>query len=717
MNLVIVESAAKCKTISKYLNKPDIVKRFGTFEVVASNGHVRDLVKKKTGTDCGIDVDKWVAHYEGIPGKSKVIQNLAKRIKEAKTVWLAADLDREGEAIAWHVKEMFRLKEYKRISFNEITESALKQAIMASRQIDFDLVDAQQSRRMLDRLIGFKLTQLLWKNFNGTGLMTAGRVQSVLLAIICEVEKKAFDFQTTRYFTLCSDFTIGKIAINGCKVCDPNGILDFENEEVVMEYLKRLTRAKFSLDETKILNRNETPPPPFITSTLQQEAYSKLGFSSKTTMKIAQELYEAGKITYMRTDSTKLSNEAKETIKKYISNELNCQFVDRTFKSKSKNAQEAHEAIRPSKFLSQSQVDTSTMNHEQKKLYVLIFKRCVASMMESATFEELNVKIGHSLERKTHFLGKTSVLTRPGYKALYGFNAHNGLRSTLESIQKQEDAPKGLTCIARTTWRRPPVRLNEPNVIKLLEKEGIGRPSTYSSILQKLFERQFIEKRNIEGESKEYTEYKLTFRENTIEKSSKARPFFKEMAVICPTAAGLKVNEFLLKHFSAIINTKFTALMEDDLDSIANGKKKMAAVMESFYLPFMKEYAGHVKVSGCKIDAGNISKGIEYNIKGKLFTVRNAKFGPVIQDGSNYISLKQYLLDTKKTIDNISEKDVALLTSLPINIGDDVLLKYGRYGFYMQSETNAKTRRIFKNELDSIFTNDLASLRSKMKIK
>lgn len=713
-NLVIVESATKCKTISKYLNKTEIVRKFGKFEVVASSGHLRDLVKNKPGTDSGIDTKNWIAHYEKIPGKSKVIDSLGEKIKSSDVVWLASDLDREGEAIAWHLKEMFRLKKYKRISFNEITESALKDAIINPRDIDYHLVDAQQGRRILDRLIGFKLTQLLWKNFKSTELMTAGRVQSVLLSMICDIERQALEFQTTPYFTLISDFLIGKISINECRLCSKTGgIVQFESEKKVLEFSKKLIKTKFTFNDAKIIVRSESPPPPFITSTLQQEAYNKLGFSSKHTMKIAQELYESGKITYMRTDSTLLSNEAKDKLKDYIKSNYKTSFVDRSTKSKAKNAQEAHEAIRPAKILSHSQIEKSSMTKDQRKLYELIFKRAVASLMKPALFEELNVEINHSIDNSTLFLGKASALIEPGYKEVYEHQNSKGLKSVLESIKKQNESPKAVSAIAKTTWKTPPSRLNEPKVIKLLEKEGIGRPSTYSSILAKLFERQFIEKRNIEGEHKLYIEFEMDFKSKNIKKSTKSRPYFEERSVITPTEVGVKVNDFLIKRFPGIINPKFTALMETDLDSIASGLKNLKNVMSKFYEPFMVEYLKHSKVS--KKIVADETKPIVFNIKGKEYIVRNAKYGPVIQEGNNFISLKQYLLDTKKTITDIKERDIKMLTSLPVDIGDGVSLNYGRYGFYLSNGT--KNRKIFKNEIELVFTGDHNTLRSKMQPK
>lgn len=710
-NLVIVESATKCKTISKYLNKPEIVKTYGNFEIVASSGHLRDLVKKKPGLDSGIDVQNWVAYYEKIPAKRQVIDNLAQKIGSYKVVWLASDLDREGEAIAWHLKEMFRLKNYRRISFNEITESALKEAIAHPRDIDYQLVDAQQGRRILDRLIGFKLTQLLWKNFTGNGLMTAGRVQSVLLSMICDVERKANSFQTTPYFTVIANFVLGKVAINDCKLCSiDGGIIQFDSETRVLEFMNRICSQDFKFREGTIISRSENPPPPFITSTLQQEAYTKLGFASKHTMKISQELYESGKITYMRTDSTQLSSDAKDKLKQYIMSNFRSPFVDRNWKSKAKNAQEAHEAIRPAKILSTSQLEKSSMTNDQKRLYELILKRAVASLMQPASFEELNIKIDHSTGKNTYFLGKASVLIHPGFKEVYGLASNKSLKPTLDSIKKVRDAPKAVSALAKTTWKTPPARLNEPKVIRMLEKEGIGRPSTYSSILAKLFERQFIEKRNIEGDRKQYIDLELQCHSKKIVRTTKSKPYFEERSVISPTNTGTKVSDFLVKRFSGIIDPKFTALMETDLDSIASGGKNLKSVMQKFYDPFEIEFKKYTNVSD-KIVADE-TKPVVFDIGGKQYTVRKAKFGPVIQHGTNFISLKQYLLDAKKNMSDVDEHDVKLLASLPLNIGGEVSLNYGRYGFYL-SDGN-KNRKIFKNELHLVFDREFKVLRSKI---
>ena len=714
VNLVIVESSAKSKTISKYLNKPDIVKDYGKFKVIASNGHVRDLVKKKVGTDSGIDVKNWEAHYERIESKSHVIDSLATEIKNAKVIWLAADMDREGEAIAWHIKDMFKIKTYKRIAFNEITENALRTAISNPRKIDYKLVDAQQGRRILDRIIGFKLTQLLWKNFNSSTIMSAGRVQSVLLALLCEVDDKFADFKTEKYFTVSADFQIGKIAVSQAKLCAKDGsVLHISNEDTLIKFLNNLNKGcSFNLDtkNTKVVRRNENPPPPFITSTIQQEAYNKLGWSSKKTMKIAQELYEAGKITYMRTDSTQLSKDAKSKIAHFIkNNQFKAGFVDRASKKPDiKNAQEAHECIRPTKFLNDSEVASSTMNKEQKSLYSLILKRTVSSQMPAASYEELHIIVRHSIN-DTVFIGKTSVLINPGYLEVHQMKPQNDLSKLLQSIQQTQTNPTPIACSGKTVWKTPPARLNEPKIIKLLEKEGLGRPSTYSSIVQKLFDRQFIEKKNIVGPEKNYVNYELNFKSKSIKKTSSSKPFYEEKSIICPTSIGKEINKFLLKYFKNIVNTKFTSLMESDLDAIAKGEKKLSNVMQTFYDPFMSEYNKHSHLQ--KKDRISIeTQQKNFKIGGKPYVVRNARYGPVIQQDKTFISLKAYLLDTKKNLNDVNEFDIKFLSSLPQKINSTVTLNYGRYGFYFQEIDSNKSRRVYKNEVESVLKGDVKKM-------
>ena len=353
-NLVIVESGVKGKTIAKYLNIPEINSKYGKFKVIASNGHIRDLVKKKDGTENGIDVTNWNAHYETIKTKSKTVRSLKEAIDESDMVWLAADLDREGEGIAWHIKQFFKLKKYKRITFNEITQNAIIRAINNPRDIDYNLVDAQQGRRILDRIIGFRLTQTLWKNFDTFSTMSAGRVQSVLLMILCENEKKINAFESSSYWNIHGNFQLDNIKIEEAKLYDDAVLKKYDDKKMLVKFFDKLRKSQYIIDKnnTKIKQRNEKAPLPFITSTMQQDAHSKLGFSSKKTMKVAQELYEAGHITYMRTDSTSLSNDAMKMIHKHIVDTYGEKLFfnnNETNTKKSKNAQEAHEAIRPTK--------------------------------------------------------------------------------------------------------------------------------------------------------------------------------------------------------------------------------------------------------------------------------------------------------------------------------------------------------------------------------
>ena len=708
-NLVIVESGAKGKTISKYLNVPELKAKYGVFKVVASNGHIRDLVKKKSGTESGIDVDNWIAHYDTIKEKSKVIKALKEAIRAADMVWLAADLDREGEGIAWHIKEYFKLKKYKRITFNEITQSAIINAVNNPRDIDFDLVDAQQGRRILDRIIGFRLTQILWKNFDTFSTMSAGRVQSVLLMIICNNEKKIVDFITTNYWNVLGHFKLGTLKIE-TKLYNSDGVLTkFDSKEQLLTLFKALQSAVFKIDKnnTIIKQKTEKPQPPFITSTLQQEAHSKLGFSSKMTMKTAQDLYEAGHITYMRTDSTNLSNEAMKLIQKYVSDTYDAKmFEDNNSKNrgkKSKNAQEAHEAVRPTKMVS------IELNKDQLKLYQLIFNRTIASQMTHAVYEELNIHINSSvpLPKQGKFIGKTKALVSPGYLVVYDIKKEKSMDKMLKNIQESEQTVTAVEIIGNHVWMTPPQHFNESKVIKTLESLGIGRPSTYSTILDKLFQRQFIETTDITGEEKTYEDVTLHFEANKIKSHKELRPYFTEKNKIVPTANGGMINEFISKHFSKIINVEFTSLMEDDLDAISSGGKKLPDVMKKFYAPFVAECEKLQQVSG-KTKVEGFNK--EFKIKGKDYIIRNAKYGPVIQKDTKFISLTAFMEDTNKKIEDIVLKDVALLVSMPMKIDSNRTLQYGRYGFYVKFETEGQTLRVYKNMLDRVFEGDFSKL-------
>lgn len=709
-NLVIVESGVKAKTISKYLNKDEISKKFGKFDVVASNGHITDLVKKSKNTEFGIDTNKWEATYEIIKDKKKTIQNLREAIKKADIVYLAADMDREGEAIAWHIKELFNIKKYKRIVFNEITEKAIHNAIQNPKDIDYNVVDAQQGRRFLDRIVGFNLTGLLWKNFDTFSQMSAGRVQSVLLSIICDHEDKIKKFKSVSYWTVIGDFKLDKIPITDAKLYSDNNLQKFTDKKLLTNFMKKMMNANFQFDNnsTKISKKSESAPKPFITSTLQQEANSQLGFSSKKTMTVSQSLYEKGFITYMRTDSTTLSNDAMKMIYSFISDKFGKDyFIDNnnSNKSKSKNAQEAHEAIRPSNV----NKNTDKLDNDQKKLYTLILNKTIASQMIPAIFEELNVVIKQNLNNDT-FVGKSKSLISPGFKIIYDFKPEKSLKKSLENI-KNVKTVHPISINGHNIWSQPPARFTESKVIKTLESNGVGRPSTYASILAKLFDRQFIEKTSITGEKKIYEDFLLNFKASKITVNKSEKPYFEQKNSIVPTKNGYTINSFLQKYFDKIINVDFTSNMEDSLDSISKSTKSLSAVMSPFYKSFKSV------IEKIPIDKKQTieSHNKEFIIDGITYIVRNARYGPVIQNDKSFISLTQYLKDTDKKIEDIQKKDIALLKSLPKKIDKNRELHYGRYGFYIKFLNQDASLRVFKNKVVDILNEDYSDFQYKKK--
>ena len=707
-NLVIVESGVKAKTISKYLNKDEISKKFGNFNVVASNGHITDLVKKSKNTEFGIDTNKWEAVYEVISEKKKTIQNLKEAIKNSDTVYLAADMDREGEAIAWHIKELFNLKKYKRIVFNEITEKAIHNAIKNPKDIDYNLVDAQQGRRFLDRIVGFNLTGLLWKNFDTFSQMSAGRVQSVLLSIICNHEDTINKFTSTSYWTVNAEFKLDKIMINEAKLYLDSTMYKFTDKDTLTNFMKKMSKAKFEFDNqsTKIVKRSESAPKPFITSTLQQEANSQLGFSSKKTMTVAQSLYEKGYITYMRTDSTTLSNDAMKMIYSYIVDKYSKEyFVDNnnSKKKSSKNAQEAHEAIRPSNI--NKSIDK--LDNDQKKLYLLIFNKTIASQMIPAVFEELNVIIKQNTSNHI-FVGKSKALISPGFKIVYDMKPEKSLITALNSL-KNTKSVHPIKMYGHNIWSQPPARFNEAKVIKTLESNGVGRPSTYASILGKLFDRQFIEKTTINGEDKTYHDLTLDFKTSKITLKKTQKKYFEQKNVIVPTKNGFIINKFLQNYFDKIINVDFTSTMEESLDHISKNKKSLENVMTPFYKSFKSIVDKIPKEKKQKIEGYNQ----EYNINGVQYIVRNARYGPVIQNDKSFISLTQYLKDTDKKLEDVTKKDIILLTSLPKKIDKNRELHYGRYGFYFKFLNENATLRVYKNKVINIMNEDYSEFKLK----
>ena len=707
-NLVIVESGSKAKIISKYLNIPEFKKKFGTFQVIASNGHIRDLVKKNMGIN-----EHFEPVYEVLHDKKNVITRLKDNIKDSDMIWLAADPDREGEAIAWHIKETFKLKKYKRITFNEITADAIKIAVYNTRDIDYSLVDAQQCRRILDRIVGFTLTQILWKYFDTNIVLSAGRVQSVVLNIIVNRNNSIKNFVSEPYWKLEADFKISKKFDMSAILYDSktNNIYKITSDKENVAMCKKTMNAQFEIDtsNSKLMQIKEYPPPPFTTSTLQQTAYSN-GFSLTKTMKIAQDLYEKGMITYMRTDSTTISGEAISKIKNYIQHTFGVdQFYERTTSQTKKtvNAQEAHEAIRPTVFNKNNAVNEKLSNDE-KKLYQLIFDRTIASKMKPAIYEEIQLHITFKETDSIYFVGKVRNLINNGYLAVYNNKENDDNTSSLKNqmnIFMKNPNVKLVKAISKQIWKTPPSRYNESTMIKELEKLGIGRPSTYSGIIKKLFDRRFIESTDISGETKKYIDY--TVCNNRLSKKEYEKEYYFEKKKLCPTEIGINVDGILQKYFSKIINNDFTNRMEQDLDDIATNTKHFKKVLTNFNDPFCK-IKDKVFASIDKKTEISSNRNKEFTCNDKIYTVRNARYGPVIQLDKQFINLKPYFELTGKNIDTIDLNDVRFLTSLPLVMeSSNQTLEYGRYGLYYKDQNN--TKRIFKREANEIISKFMQS--------
>jgi len=703
-NLVIVESPAKAKIIKKYLNESDELKKLGSFNVIASFGHIRDLEKKD-----GIDVNNnFKPNYKLIENDytSKSIKNLTDNIKKSDTIWLAADLDREGEAIAWHIKEHFKLKNPKRITFNEITKEAITKAVLNPRKIDTDLVDAQQARRFIDRIVGFDITPLLWKKFNTSTSLSAGRVQSATLKIIIDKENEINKFKTASYYTVSGNFKIDKHQVENAKYELNESMHKFKTNKEVVKFLKKL-KKEYTLDNIKTSNKSSKAPPPFITSSLQQTASGELKMSIKHVMGVAQGLYEAGLITYMRTDSYNLSGDFLNKVEKHIKNNYNTKDKDyldiKQYGKKSKNAQEAHEAIRPSNInLKPEDLKTNgKIKSEHKKLYSLIWKRTIASQMKSAKYYEVKICIkNESFSKNECFVGKFKIYYFEGYMVVYGEKVNNkfDIDKYVEDIKSSGNKLKMLEVNAKQTWAVPPARFSEASIVKVLENEGIGRPSTYSSILGKLYEKRYIEKKDVLGEEKEYVHYKLSST-NKISEEKVKKNITDEKSKLVPSDVGIVINDFMIKHFSDVIDVKFTSNLEEDFDKIADGNKKFLTVMNKFYADFSKNINSVKKEVKSNVEKNNKVKLESYQNKIKYnnteYSIYIAKYGPVISfkneedEKTKYISLVPYLKAINKEIEDIGKHDVKLLVNLPLEIGkykgNAVILKYARYGFYLSN--------------------------------
>ncbi|MEM6830962.1 MAG: type I DNA topoisomerase, partial [Bacteroidota bacterium] len=604
-NLVIVESPAKAKTIEGYLGKD--------FEVKSSYGHVRDLPKD----DSAIDIDNGFAPtYEVSKDKKDVVKELKKLAKGAETVYLASDDDREGEAISWHLAEELDLNESntRRIVFREITKNAIQNAIQNPRGIDIDLVNAQQARRILDRLVGFELSPILWKKIKGG--LSAGRVQSVAVRLVVEREREIGQFQPQSSFKVTALFNL-----EDNKILKAELPKKFDTEEAAMSFLNKCNGADFTITNLETKPAKKSPAPPFTTSTLQQEASRKIGFSVSRTMSVAQKLYEAGKISYMRTDSLNLSEEAMEGAANAIKADFGADYANRrVFKTKNKSAQEAHEAIRPTNFSNRS----ADMGDGENRLYDLIWKRAIASQMSDAKLEKTTATIGISTTEE-NLVAKGEVVKFDGFLKVY-------IESTDDEVEEENQSmlpPLSIgqvldlkNILARQGFTRHPPRYTEASLVKKLEEMGIGRPSTYAPTISTVQKRNYVEKDSREGHERKYIECLLE--NKTVSRKEASEITGAEKNKLFPTNTAMVVNDFLVDHFTEVIDYSFTADVEQQFDDIASGKIPWAKMIGGFYGGF------HDIVEKSKdLERSQVNQAREVGIdpaSGKMIYAKHGKF-------------------------------------------------------------------------------------------
>ena len=666
-NLVIVESPAKAKTIERFLGSD--------FKVTSCYGHIVDLPSK----ELGVNIDQgFQPKYIVSSDKKKVVTNLKSLAKNAEFVWLASDEDREGEAIAWHLSNALKLddKKTKRIVFHEITKKAILDAIENPRKINYDLVNAQQARRVLDRLVGYQLSPVLWKKIK-SGL-SAGRVQSVSVRLIVEREREINSFSTSDYYKTNAEF----LTTDGNKF---KAI--FENEfkvyDEVEKFLQKNIKSEFSVVSRTTKPGVKSPAAPFTTSTLQQEASRKLSFSVSKTMTLAQRLYESGLITYMRTDSVNLSNEAKSQAKVEIIKRFGEQYYNgRDYKNKSSNAQEAHEAIRPTNM----KVQNITVDYDQKRLYELIWKRTISSQMSQAELERTSLKVG-SNNYENAFIAKGEILVFEGFLKVY-----------LEGLDEEEEKVQGilpnvkigdklklnsLESIQRFT--RPPSRFTEASLVRKLEELGIGRPSTYAPTISTIQARGYVLKGENEGIERNYKKIKL--QEEKIISSTSIERISSDRGKLIPSDIGIIVNDFLVNNFEEILSYNFTALVEKNFDKIADGNENWSKMIENFYTKF-QPVVQHVKENASR-ESGERILG-EDPKTGRIVKVRLGKFGPIAQIGVVEDEEKPVFasLQPNQNLENISIDEALMLFKLPRKVGDfngnEITANNGKFGPYIK---------------------------------
>ncbi len=669
-NLVIVESPAKAKTIEKILGKD--------FTVRSSFGHIRDLAKKNLGININ---DGFEPVYEISAEKKKVVSELKSAVDKASMVWLASDEDREGEAIAWHLRETLSLdpQKTKRIVFHEITKDAVLHAIENPRDVDMNLVMAQQARRVLDRLVGFELSPILWKKIKPS--LSAGRVQSVALRLVVEKEREIAEFKPRLYYKVDGDFHPAS-ARKGVKV---HGTLNtrIESREAAMEFIEKCRQSEFAVESVEKKEITRTPAAPFTTSSLQQEASRKCGFSVSQTMSLAQKLYEAGYITYMRTDSTTLSKLAINTAKEWIVSNFGTEYHHaRQYKTSTKGAQEAHEAIRPT-YISNMDINGTAA---EKRLYQLIWKRTVASQMADAKMEKTEVAIGGS-RFSEYFIVSGNVVLFDGFLALYTESkeddAENDDEKMLPAINKGDGMDR-LAVLASERYTSGPARYSEATLVKKMEDLGIGRPSTYAPTISTLGQRGYVSKQDKPGVERVVEQ--IVLEGDDIKVSKKKESFGSEKGRICPEDIGMVVTSFLEDSFPQIMDYGFTAKVETDFDKVAHGKLLWNKTIENFYKPF------HQKVEQETQDNSHLKARRVLGTDpatGKTVIARMGKFGSVAQIGEDDDPQKRITgLEKGLLIDSVTLEQALKLFGLPRELGEykgmKVSCSKGRFGPYIK---------------------------------
>ena len=682
-NLVIVESPAKAKTIEKFLGKD--------YKVASSFGHIADLPSKELGVN--VDGD-FLPKYIVSSDKKKVVNELKSLAKKAETVWLASDEDREGEAIAWHLANTLKLKEAntKRIVFHEITKNAILKAIEKPREIDYNLVNAQQARRVLDRLVGYELSPVLWRKVKGG--LSAGRVQSVSVRLIVEREREIKAFVPVSMFKTQAEFLT-----TGNKLIKANLNTTFDDAEAVEAFLEKNKAARFHVTSKETKPAKKSPTAPFTTSTLQQEAARKLFFSVSKTMTLAQRLYESGLITYMRTDSVNLSKEAQGAALSEIKSRYGADYAQaRNFRNKSKGAQEAHEAIRPTDL----RRDKVSVDYDQMRLYELIWKRTIASQMSDAKLERTVLKINTDQHQET-FTARGEILTFEGFLKVY-----------LEGVDDDEEEAQGIlppvsegdelnlkSLVSTQRFSRPPYRFTEASLVKKLEELGIGRPSTYAPTISTVQNRGYIAKGTVEGTERGYQQFALENGEIALNRLTEM--VGSDKGKLVPTDIGMIVNDFLVNNFENILDYNFTAQVEQNFDEIAEGREDWVKMIKGFYGDFQST-VNHVK-EHAERESGERILG-KHPESGRTVKVRLGKFGPIAQigDADDEEAVVFASLNQDQQLDTITFEAALDLFQLPKDLGEYegevITVNNGRYGPYVKFGTTFVSLPKGKNPME-----------------